>query len=121
MIGASLYNGTYISDPPRDIKVSIPPGSSTRSRYFVVPPGTSAGTYDLLVALWFDVNENNAINSGDLLLHMVSRASYIKNISEIEGGRLSVYSVDGRRVERIEKKGFYFVVDGRKVRKVFKR
>ena len=58
----------WISDPPRDIKVSIPPGSSTRSRYFVVPPGTSEGTYDLLVALWFDVNENNAINSGDLLL-----------------------------------------------------
>jgi hypothetical protein len=129
MIGASLYNGTYISDPPRDIKVSIPPGSSTRSRYFVVPAGTSAGTYDLLVALWFDVDENNAINSGDLLLHMVSRASYInvcatdvkENISEIEGGRLSVYSVDGRRVERIDKRGFYFVVDGRKVRKVFKR
>jgi hypothetical protein len=50
---------------------------------------------------------------------MVSRASYInvcatdvkENISEIEGGR----------VERIEKKGFYFVFDGRKVRKVFKR
>jgi hypothetical protein len=129
MIGASLYNGTYISDPPRDIKVSIPPGSSTRSRYFVVPPGTSAGTYDLLVALWFDVNENNAINSGDLLLHMVSRAFYInvcatdvkENISEIEGGSLSVYSVDGRRVERPEKRGFYFVVDGRKIRKVFKR
>jgi hypothetical protein len=60
---------------------------------------------------------------------MVSRASYInvcatdvkENISEIEGGRLSVYSVDGRRVERIEKRGFYFVIDGRKVRKVLKR
>ena len=129
MIGASLYNGIYISDPPRDFKVSIPPGSSTRSRYFVVPSGTSPGTYDLLVALWFDVDENNAINSGDLSLHMISRTSYInvcatsvdEDITRIDGAKFTVYSVDGRRVKNIKGRGFYFIVEGGKVRKVLKR
>ncbi len=127
MIGASLYNGTYVSDPPRDLKVSVPPGSSVRSRYFVVPNGTSPGNYDLLVALWFDVDENNAINSGDLLLHMVSRTSYINvcatNVWEetLKPGKAKVYSVDGRRVEDIKKAGFYFLVEDGRVRKVLRR
>lgn len=72
MIGASLYNGNYYSDPANDKKVTINIGNDSESRIFVVPAGTPFGTYDLLVALWFDVDENNQINSGDFPLYLTT-------------------------------------------------
>ncbi|NPA33970.1 MAG: PKD domain-containing protein [Chlorobi bacterium] len=69
MIGASIYNGTYFSDPPNDVGITAPVGISSHSRNFVIPSSAPTGTYDLIVALWFDVDENNQINTGDLLLH----------------------------------------------------
>lgn len=60
MIGASLYSSSfgYISDPTNDKKVTLYSGSNNVPRNFRVPSATPAGTYDLLVALWLDVDEN---------------------------------------------------------------
>jgi len=69
MLGASLCSGSCnVSDPANDTKVTVTVGAHGVSRPFTVPAGTPAGTYDLLVAYWFDVDENNAIGSGDLIV-----------------------------------------------------
>jgi hypothetical protein len=70
MLGASLYSAAtgYISDPATDQQISVYPGTTDVSRFFSVPSWAPSGTYDLLVALWLDVDEDGAISSADLLL-----------------------------------------------------
>jgi hypothetical protein len=70
MIGASLYSSSagYISDPAHDTKVTLAPGTNSVSRQFTVPSGTAPGHYDLIVALWYDTNGDNAITGSDLAL-----------------------------------------------------
>jgi len=70
MLGASLYSDAtgYISDSSNDQKVTAYPGSTDVSRAFTVPDYAPSGTYDLLVALWLDVDEDSAITGADLLL-----------------------------------------------------
>ena len=70
MLGASLYSEAtgYISDPAGDQKVILYPGTTDVSRPFTVPAETPAGTYDLLVALWLDVDEDSAVSGADLPL-----------------------------------------------------
>ena len=70
MIGASLYDGTnWYSDPSNDVNINARNGTHGYSRSFSIPSSVPSGTYDLVVAIWFDVDENNAINTGDLFLH----------------------------------------------------
>jgi hypothetical protein len=72
IIGASLYSSStgYISDPSHDSKITLDTGSNNVNRYFTVPSSTPAGTYDLVVALWLDVDENNQITTTDLLMDL---------------------------------------------------
>ncbi|MCS6919309.1 MAG: Ig-like domain repeat protein [Fimbriimonadales bacterium] len=67
MLGASIRLGSnaWISDAPRDLKVSLVEGTNNRSRFFLAPTDAAAGTYDVLTALWFDRNNSNTINTGD--------------------------------------------------------
>ncbi len=67
ILGASIRLGTgnWISDPSRDLKVSLVEGTNSRSRFFLIPNDAAAGTYDVLTALWFDRNNSNTINTGD--------------------------------------------------------
>ena len=67
MLGASLYSDAtgYISDPTQDTKVTLYPGSNDVARGFNVPLTAPSGTYDLLVALWLDVDGDSAITSVD--------------------------------------------------------
>lgn len=70
ILGASIRTGTgsWISDPPRDLKVSLPEGNSTRVRFFQIPPDALPDTYDVLAALWYDRNNSNNINTGDFIV-----------------------------------------------------
>jgi hypothetical protein len=70
MLGASIRLGTgaWISDPSRDLKVSLVEGTNNRSRFFLVPNNAVAGTYDVLTALWYDRNNSNTINTGDFMV-----------------------------------------------------
>lgn len=139
MIGASLYNGGYVDDPPRDRLVSIPPGTTSVYRYFVIPSSIAPGTYDLLAALWFDVNENVLVNSGDFMMHSRWLYSAVEicptvSLKEVPDGKeihfsepFEIYSPSGRLVARGRegkvrlKKGIYFVIYRGKVGKVLIR
>lgn len=84
MIGASLYSSStgYISDPSNDNKITLNPGSNTPSRQFTTPSNIPEGTYDLIVAIWLDVDENNQVTSSDLSLtsFTLSSAIIVSNI-----------------------------------------
>ncbi len=69
ILGASILDsagtGSWISDSPHDPKVSLNSGINTVSRQFTVPSSISpVGPYDLLAALWLDVNNNGVIDPG---------------------------------------------------------
>jgi hypothetical protein len=74
LIGASLWSSAtgYIDDPSNDQPTSLSPGSGSVSRSFDVPAGTPEGAYDLLAALWLDVDEDGAITGLDLPMHTVN-------------------------------------------------
>jgi len=48
--------------------VMLNPGSNDLARWFTVPDPTPPGSYDLLVGLWIDVDEDFAITDADLPL-----------------------------------------------------
>jgi len=67
MLGASIYSDAtgYISDPTQDTKVTLDPGPNDVARGFNVPPDAPSGTYDLLVAIWLDIDGDSMITSVD--------------------------------------------------------
>ncbi|MCB1034922.1 MAG: hypothetical protein KDD47_13930, partial [Acidobacteria bacterium] len=79
MLGASILGPATLSDPPRDKVVTAlaRSGYSTSyrdtavSRSFVVSSSAPVGTYDLLVAIWYDTNGNSVIDSGDKALRSI--------------------------------------------------
>ncbi len=123
MLGASLYDGqSWMSDPANDVKINVQPGTHSYTRQFTIPSNTPSKCYDLVVMIWFDVDENNAINSpADLPIDRITKTSYIcvqasnlaekglnlgdlkilikQNAISVNGrGELSIYSSDGKKV-----------------------
>ncbi len=100
MLGASIRLGTgnWISDAPRDLKVSLVEGTNNRSRFFLVPSDAVAGTYDVLTALWFDRNNSNTINTGDFMVddRLFAGAMQVRRATSI-----SVPLASGRRGQTI--------------------
>lgn len=100
ILGASIRTGSgnWISDPPRDLKVSIAQGTSSRIRFFQIPVDAPAGTYDVLSALWYDRNNSNTINTGDFVVddRLFAGLWGIRRATQI-----SVPSASGRRGETI--------------------
>lgn len=72
LIGASLYRSGvgYINDPMNDSALVLASGAHTIGRTFSVPGATPIGSYDLLLSLYLDVDENGIISSTDLALAM---------------------------------------------------
>lgn len=68
LIGASLYRSGvgYLDDPSNDTVLSLAPGSHPIQRDFAVPSMAIAGSYDVLLSLYLDVDENDSISAGDL-------------------------------------------------------
>jgi hypothetical protein len=97
LLGASLWSATtgYIDDPANDLGTALPPGGSAPVRPFEVPAGTPEGAYDLLTALWIDVDEGGAITGIDLPLALRTDEGAVEVCSDpIDPG-------DGLRVERL--------------------
>ncbi len=68
LLGASVRpagGGNWIDDPQNDVLVTVIAGASVVGRPFRLPGNAPTGDYDLLVALWFDVDGNQQINTGD--------------------------------------------------------
>lgn len=74
MIGSSLYSSAhgYIDDSAHDAKVTFSAGSNSKSRLFTVPTGTKDGSYDVLVSLYLDVTEDNAISASDMAITLMT-------------------------------------------------
>lgn len=70
LLGASLYDGqTYYSDPANDGVASInQAGTTTMQRAFQLDAAVLPGVYDLVTALYLDVDDNGQISSTDWLL-----------------------------------------------------
>jgi len=128
MLGASLYDGAnWISDPANDVKINVVPGSGTYQRQFTTPNNITAKCYDLVVMIWFDIDENNKINSpADLPIDKITKTNYIcvsavkqneisigkikfhieKSKLIFEGeGKINLYSVDGKLIISDQIKG----------------
>lgn len=77
LMGASLYRSGvgYIDDSTNDTAQAVQPGTQVVARDFLVPVGTSAGVYDVLVSLYLDVDENGLISSADLPLALVTASA----------------------------------------------
>jgi hypothetical protein len=70
-LGASIAlsgSGNWLSDPARDLRVSVVEGSQSRVRFFAVPADASAGSYDIWASLWYDRNNSGTINTGDFVV-----------------------------------------------------
>ena len=67
LIGASLYRSGvgYLDDPSNDIVLSLATGSHPIQRGFAVPSMASVGSYDVLLSLYLDVDEDGSISSAD--------------------------------------------------------
>ncbi len=100
MLGASIRLGSssWISDPARDLKVSLVEGANNRSRFFLIPSDAAAGTYDVLTALWFDRNNSNTINTGDFQVddRLFAGAMQVRRATTI-----AVPAVSGRRGQTV--------------------
>lgn len=71
ILGASInLNGStnFLSDTPRDTKLSLIQGVSTVTRPFLTVSSYTEGSYDLTGAIYFDRNNSNTINSGDFVM-----------------------------------------------------
>ncbi len=100
-LGASIYNESYgfFSDPANDTGCVIQPDTTTTVyRKFTVGDSVPTGSYDLYVALWLDVDDDNKITSRDLPLHLL----IMENAIEVENSSL---------VENPYKKGFSWLSD----------
>jgi len=83
MLGASLTGPSTISNPPNDKKVSalartgytVQYRDTAVSRSFTVPTTAPVGTYNLLVAIWYDSNNNSVIDSTDKPLRTITLPS----------------------------------------------
>jgi hypothetical protein len=81
LLGASILGPSTISDPAHDKLItalarsgfSVQFRDTAVSRLFTVPSTAPTGTYDLLVALWFDVNGNGAIDGADKPLRTIRK------------------------------------------------
>jgi hypothetical protein len=73
IIGASLRRppGPFIDDPANDQPIVLPPGQSTVSRSFDIPPTAVTGYYDVYASLYLDVDRNGQISSEDLVQQLV--------------------------------------------------
>ena len=100
-LGASIAlsgSGNWLSDPARDLRVSLVEGSQSRARYFAIPADASAGAYDVWVALWYDRNNSGTINTGDFV---VDDRIFSSRWQVRRATTLQVPAVSGRRGETI--------------------
>ncbi len=72
LLGASLYDGNnYYSDPNNDLDFQITQaGTSVLQRPFQMDSNMTANIYDLITAIYLDVDNDNQISSIDWLLQV---------------------------------------------------
>jgi hypothetical protein len=100
-LGASIAlsgSSSWLSDPARDLRVSLVEGSQSRVRFFAIPADASAGSYDVWAALWYDRNNSGTINTGDFVVddRIFSSLWQVRRATTLQ-----VPALSGRRGETI--------------------
>jgi hypothetical protein len=101
ILGASISpTGTtnWVSDPNRDLRVSVVEGANTRARLFFIPTNAAPGSHDIFAALWHDRNNNSRIDTGDFVIEdrVLSTALQIRTTTT-----LTMNSASGRRGQTV--------------------
>lgn len=73
LIGASLYKAGqgYVDDASNDTPLNLATGNQGISRAFVTPPTLVDGSWDVLLSLYLDVDENGTISAMDLPMALI--------------------------------------------------
>ena len=84
LLGVSLYDGVaYFSDPANDVSTTVnQAGVSVLDRPFQLDASVLPGIYDLITALYMDVDGNNQISSADWLLQVHTQAGALEVLQE---------------------------------------
>jgi hypothetical protein len=121
VVAALRQNDSVLIDSAWDQKIALDADSGTFSRQFNIPGHAAGGNYDLIVSLWIDVDEDNAVTSedmgGDFLLARLTRNNAVTvqapvltgNGTEIRyflphqaRGELSIFDLQGSLVRRFK-------------------
>ncbi|WP_223788302.1 SpoIID/LytB domain-containing protein [Marinicella meishanensis] len=80
LLGASLYDGmSYYSDPANDLAFAInQAGTSVLQRSFQLDPIVTPGNFDLVTALYLDVDDNGQISAIDWLLQTTTEPAALQ-------------------------------------------
>ena len=84
LLGASLFDGnSYFSDPNNDLALSITQaGNQSLQRPFQLNPSITPGDYDLITAMYLDVDLDSQISSIDWLLQVSSQPPALEVLAE---------------------------------------
>jgi hypothetical protein len=84
LIGASLYRSGsgYVDDSDNDAALSMAPGSQAIARAFETPTALVSGSWDVLVSLYLDVDENGSISATDLPLALIRSNGALRVIDD---------------------------------------
>jgi hypothetical protein len=93
LVGASLYRSGvgYVDDSAHDAPLDLATGSHAIARDFHTPATLAPGSYDLLVSLYLDVDENGAITAADLPLALTTTAHALLVVDD----RIFINGFDG--------------------------
>jgi hypothetical protein len=80
LFGASVVTptGVFVSDPDDDAAAPLVPGANLETREFDLPGDAAAGSWDVWLALWLDVDGDGAVTSADLRLDHVVLADALE-------------------------------------------
>jgi hypothetical protein len=84
LIGASLYRSGSgnVDDSANDAALSMAPGSQAIARAFETPTALVSGSWDVLVSLYLDVDENGSISATDLPLALIRSNGALRVIDD---------------------------------------
>ena len=84
LIGASLYRSGSgnVDDSANDAALSMAPGSQAIARAFETPTALVSGSWDVLVSLYLDVDENGTISATDLPLALIRSNGALRVIDD---------------------------------------
>jgi hypothetical protein len=100
ILGASLFpsgqTSGRVDDPSNDVKVGLSTGSNMIQRQFVVPLSTATGSYDVVLALWDDLNNNGQIDSWD---QEITTLNIPGAVTVTPSGSVCSYSLDPAQLD----------------------
>lgn len=85
LLGASLYSDStgYVNDPDNDILLLLPVAGTSLTRFFDIPPDQTDGSYDVLLGVYIDINQDGNLQSGDYAIALLTSSNALTISTEI--------------------------------------